>query len=144
MSLFKPSIKSQLKRGDVAGLISRLDQRDMGEAWMALTAIGAPAVPALIDALGTERGDAACGVLAEIGAPAIPALVDVIAAGETSRENADERITEAGTAVATIRENGVPLPDEASARLASIQSDLQAPVASRTAAMFALGSLSIG
>jgi hypothetical protein len=142
--LFKPSVKTLLKRGDAAGLVSRLDQKDMGEAWMALTVMGAPAVPALIDALGTERSDAACGVLAEIGAPALPGLVDLIAGDGSGREDADERIEAAGTAVATMRSNGVPLPEEEAGRLGSVQTDPQASAARKAAAVLAQGLLGAG
>jgi hypothetical protein len=138
MGFFKPSVKTLVGRGDVHALIEKLDQKDMGEAWIGLQVLRERAVPALVAELGTAKGDVACAILADIGAPALPALVAIICGGP------DDRAISAGTAVATMRGKGVRVPDDVAAQLEAVwNGGSEVPVGCRVAAGAALGKLSV-
>ena len=138
MGLFRPSVKTLLGRRDIRGLVARLDQKDAGEAAIALKVFGAPAVPALIELLGTEREAVASVVLAEIGAPALHALVGVI------RSDAEPKVIAAGVAISQMREKGTVLPDDVVAALVAIKTGgADVELGSRIAAASALGPLDV-
>ena len=138
MGFFKSSVKSLVGRGDVRGLIDRLDQKDMGEASIGLKVLGERAVPALIEELGTTKGDIACVVLADIGVPALPALVEVIRSGH------EDRVIAAGVAISQMRSKGVRLPDDIVAALVAVKTGgAGVDISRRLAAASALGPLDV-
>ncbi len=137
MGLFTPSIESLVDSGDLRGLVRRLDQKDKDHASQALVGVGAAAVPALIEALGTGRGKAATDVLAEIGVPALPLLVGLISGGD------ETKVVQAGGVIRSMRERDVSLPSEVVAPLVQITQDGQGVSERRRfAALNALGLLS--
>jgi hypothetical protein len=137
MGLFKPSVKSLLGRGDIRGLVGRLEGKDMAEAWIALKVLGERAVPGLIEALGGPMGGPASAVLAEIGTPALPALV------ETIRSGPEDRVMAAGVAIHEMKNKGARLPDGLTTMLAAVKDGDQVETSRRVAAMAALGGMQV-
>jgi len=135
MGLFKPSVKSLLGRGDVAGLIGRLEGKEMAEAWIALKVLGERAVPGLIGALGGPMSSPASAVLADIGTPALPALV------ETIRSGPEDRVMAAGVAIQEMKNKGARLPQGLAAMLAAVENGDGVETSRRVAAMAALGGI---
>jgi len=118
----RPDAIELFKRRDIAGLIEALDAEDVADrrandARVALSLIGAPAIPLLIPELGRNRGAAgqvtltsfkchrARIAMAGMGEPAVPALMDAIRFG-------DARLAEgAAECLEAIEEGGVVLLD---------------------------------
>ncbi len=134
MGLFKPSVKSLVERGDVRGLIAKLDQKDWADASLGLQVLGERAVPALIELLGTPQEGTAIVVLVNIGAPALPALAEVI------RHGPDGRLAAASTAINSIGQKGLGLPVSVVATLEAVKTGgPEVDLGRRTMAAAALG-----
>jgi hypothetical protein len=115
----RPSAIELFKAGDIPGLIEALDVEDVADrrandARVALSLIGAAAIPLLLPEIGKHGGyrtltslkcQRARIAMAGIGQPAIPHLMDAIRYGDARLAEGAEECLEA------IEEGGVVLPD---------------------------------